>query len=240
MKTIDSQGKSYLLFPEEPVILHRWQTVGLILVPETGNPESINIFRIFISGNSKAKVERFIEYQLKQGKRGEKSIQVQVEQLDSKEIEAPAPVEEPQIPSIEEIKRQFQKTEEQEPDFLYTVGHINIGIDRVYMSTKPPYRIKYTIDPVFKTLLEGEKYTFQFSADRPFISLQSHHGKVGLQLYENRPFGDKVDFGSIEVPAGSSQVFPAVVKQFAGMWQAYVTGKFLDNSFTLDYSRDIF
>ena len=39
MRTINSEGKSYLLFPDQPVILHRWQTVGLMLAPEAGNPE---------------------------------------------------------------------------------------------------------------------------------------------------------------------------------------------------------
>jgi len=240
MRTINSEGKSYLLFPDQPVILHRWQTVGLMLAPEAGNPDSINIFRVYISGNSKSKVEKFLDYQFQRGRANEKSIQVQVEKLDLSQTDALPPITEPQIPLLDEILKQFESAEEQQPEFLYGVGQINVGIDRVYMSTKPPYRIKYTIDPVFETLLQNEKFTFEFSADRPFISLQSHQGNVRLQLFENRPFGGKTDFGSINVSAGNSTVFPPVQKQFIGMWQAFVTGVNLDNSFTLDYSRDIF
>ena len=239
MKTVDSQGKSYLLFPSSPVIHHRWQSVGLILVPETGNPDSINIFRVFISANSKSKVENFIEYQLAQAGQNEKSIQVQVERLDPSQVEATDLVPEPVIPSIEKIKEQFLQAEEQQPDFLYSFGQITVGIDRVFMSTKPPYRIKYTVDPIFKILLQGEKYVFEFSADRPFISIQSHNGRVHLHLFENRPFGDKLDFGELDAMAGETKTFHSVVRQFAGMWQANVTGVNLDNAFTIDYSRDI-
>jgi hypothetical protein len=239
MKFIASQGKSYLLFPDNPVIQHKWQTVGLILVPETNNPESLNIFRVFISGNSKTKVEQFIKYQIKQGRKQEKSIQVQVEKLDASQIDTSDPIPVPVLPSIEEIKKLFLKAEEQTPDFLYSSGQITIGIDRAFMSTKPPYRIRYTIDPPFNILLQGEKYAFEFSADRPFISLESHRGKVHLHLLENRPFGDKIDFGGMDASAGETKTFPPVMRQYAGMWQAFVTGMNLDNAFTVDYSRDI-
>jgi len=239
MKFIASQGKSYLLFPDKPVIHHRWQTVGLILVPETNNTDCLNIFRVFISGNSKTKVEQFIQYQIKQGRKNGKAIQVQVEKLDSSPMETPQSIPEPEIPPLEELIKQVRYAEKEQPDFLYSVGQINVGIDRVYMSTKPPYRIRYTVDPDFVPLLMGEKYMFEFSADRPFISLESHHGIVHLQLFENRPFGNKIDFGGIDASAGETKTFPAVVKQFAGMWQASVTGMNLDNSFTVDYSRDI-
>jgi hypothetical protein len=238
MKSIDSEGKSYLLFPDQPVITHRWQTVGLILVPETNNPDSLNIFRVFISGNSKAKVEKFVDYQIKQGRKNAKAIQVQVEKLDASQIDIPS-VPEPFLPSVDEIKKLFSKAEKEQPDFLYSFGEITVGIDRVYMSTKPPYRIKYTVDPVFRFLFQGEKYSFEFSADRPFISLQSLQGDVHLDLFENCPYAVQQVTSALDVKAGETQILSNVVKQFAGMWHADVIGRKLENSFTIDYAKDV-
>jgi hypothetical protein len=240
MRDIDSEGKSYLLFPDQLVIHHRWQTVGLILVPETNNPSCLNIFRVFISGNSREKVEKFVDYQIRQGRKKGKAIQVQVEKLDPSQLETSQPVPEPEIPPLEELKKQIRYAEKEQPDFLYNFGKITVGIDRVYMNTKPPYRIKYTIDPPTKFLLMGENYSFEFSADRPFISIQAHQGNLHLHLFESRPFGDRLDHGGIDATAGETKVFPAVAKQFAGMWQAHVTGVKLENTFTIDYFRDIF
>jgi hypothetical protein len=140
---------------------------------------------------------------------------------------------------MDEIMKGFQKVERTLPDFLYRVGEINVGIERVYMNTQPPYRISYTIDPLFAFLRLNEKYTFEFTADRPFISLESHQGNVRLQVFEGRFFGEPIDAGFIDVAGGTSQIFPAVERRITGMWQASVTGMNLDNAFTLDYARVI-
>ena len=237
MKRIVSQGKSYLWFPDQPVIAHRWQTIGMIIAPQVDDTSVLNFFRVFISGNTKSKVENFIEYQEEQGRNNKRSIQVLVEKLDELPADYVTEIPEPKIPDIEEVQRLFEQQQHQ-PDFLFNLGTINIGIDRVYMGTKLPYKITYVIDPTFVPLLQGEKwYSTQLGADNLYVTCDGQSGTVHLIVTEEIPWGGREDRDSMDVHAGESRTFPVITKKYTGSWQVNVTGVALDNAFNLEYTR---
>lgn len=243
MQELTSKGKSFLWFPDEPVITHKWETIGLIAVPEEGNNEIINYFRIFISGNTKDKVQNFVDYQkqktqefLNNPETADVGIQIVVRKLP--ESFSAEPAIETTMYSPEEVETRFKEAQFKEPDFLSRLGDINIGIDRIDMHTQPPYEIIYTIDPETKQLAQGGKHSFQFSADDPFVSCKVSLGAVEMSIYEltQQQTWNKRDGGQITV--GHPRVTPRIAKQFTGNWQAEVIATGILNSvFTLEYSK---
>lgn len=244
MEMITSRGNSYLWFPDKPDIVHRWQTIGLIVAPEEGHPEVLNYFRIFISGNTKQKVEKFVSYQrkkireylknleanqLKEGQIG--GIQVTVRKLEAQNI--PSKPIQTDVYSHEQFKEILKNSQKNGPDFLTSIGEINIGIDRVDMHTQPPYEIKYVIDPL---LPKGGNQTVQFSADEPGVSCQTSRGSVDVTTYELNKQQTWVQKDNRPV-AGVNPGFPKFRKEFTGNWQVQFIGIDVQNVFTYSFTK---
>lgn len=236
MRDVVLQGKSYLWFPDELVIKHRWQTVGLIVAPEEENPDVLNYFRLFVSANSKDKVDKFVAYLEEKGKT-DAAIQIVVRKLS----EPPADfgvdsVDYPQY-SKDDVKSWFEKAQSSEPDFLAQVGDINIGIDRVHLNTQMPCEIIYTIDPHTALIAANGKYTVQFSADAPYVSCDVKLGSVNMKLLELAYWQVWDPRDSRMVSVGVPQQTPRLQKNSTGIWQAEFIGQGPANEFTFTYSR---
>ncbi len=250
MKKVTSNGNSYLWFPKQPSIIHRWQTMGLIVVPEEGNPEILNYFRIFISANTKQKVEDFVNYQKKKVKEYLKKqelnqledgqvagIQVFVKKTDYPSVTpvTPPPPIQTNAYSQDEFMNLLENTE---IDFLASTGEINIGIDRVDMHTQPPYEIRYVIDPETKTLSQNGKFSFQFSADEPSISCNTSRGRVDVKIYElTKQQTWRVK--DSKIVSGPNPGFRNLRKEFTGNWQIDVFGIDLQNTYNLMFTKVI-
>lgn len=248
MKKITSTGNSYLWFPKQPSIIHRWQTMGLIVVPEEGNPEVLNYFRIFISANTKQKVEDFVNYQKKKVKEYLKKqelnqledgqvagIQVFVKKIDYSPATPPPPPIQTNAYSQDEFMNLLENAE---LDFLASSGEINIGIDRVDMHTQPPYEICYVIDPETKLLSQNGKYSIQFSADQPSISCHTERGRVDVKTYEltkQQTWKEK----DSRMVSGPNPGFPNLRKEFTGNWQVDVFGIDQQNNYVLRFTKAI-
>lgn len=236
MRNVTSEGTSTLWFPDSLSIMHRWQTIGLIVAPEEGNETVLNYFRVFISANSKAKVEKFVAY-LEEKNREQTPIQVSV-----KKLPAPIPdfsVDTPDLAQYktEEVQGFFEQAQAAAPDFLARMGDINIGIDQVHLNTARPCEITYTIDPDTQILSSGGRYSIQFSADNPFVSCNVSRGQVRVDLSELAYWQVWNPRQTLDVATGAPQTTPRIHKASSGIWQAEFTGLQPSNEFTFVYAR---
>jgi len=235
MIRIVSEGKSFLSFPDEIRITHRWQTIGLIVAPEENNTDVLNYFRIFISANMKDKVSKFVDY-LTSKEEDEKAIQVIVRKLNEIPAEDQVNPNEQEKYTEAEIQAKFGEAVA-DPDFLVQTGDVSIGIDRIHLNTPMPCEVIYTIDPAFASLTASGKYSIQFSADNPYVSCEVQQGGVVMKLFELVYWQVWNERDTRKVFAGAPQTTPRIQKNSTGIWQAEFTGITPNSEFNFTYSR---
>ncbi len=233
MRNIISQGKSFLSFPDDLKITHRWQTIGLLVAPEENNTTVLNYFRVFISANTKDKIIKFVEYLEGKSKDG-KAIQIIVRKLN--EIPFDASTETIEYPQYTEatIQEKFEQANASNPDFLIQTGDVSIGIDRVHINTPAPYEIIYTIDPI---LPPSKTHTVEFSAENPYVKCEVQRGAVTMKLSELAYWQVWNPRDTRDIASGQPQTTPRIQKNFSGLWQAEFKGLDANNEFTFTYSR---
>jgi hypothetical protein len=137
-----------------------WRTTG-ILTDARGNT-----FRVFVSGTSERDVSRFVAYQKKK-----KGIHVKVTTLRKRTGK----------------KAVAAETEPGDGTTLpltpVKVGGVQVGISRLKMVTRPPYKITYTIDPPAPST---PPFVAEFSLDKPSVKVvcTATRGAVKTELFE--------------------------------------------------------
>jgi hypothetical protein len=230
------EGQSYLLLPDAPEVTRRWDTVGLILAPEVKNGKvvnnNVNIFRLFLSGFSKPAVDGYIQYV---GEKGPSGIRLSVEHLDAPPSDQ-KPVE-VYPPQARDVLEKFQSSQK-DTDFLFQDGDLNFAIQRLYIATKPPYRVVYTIDPTVFAQGVAQNETrdaAQFGGDYASVSCFANNGSVNMRLMELTYWGSWTNRGSRNNVGNGQQNLSNIPKNFTGQWQVEVTGQGAQNNFTLEY-----
>ncbi|NUM47833.1 MAG: hypothetical protein HUU38_24265 [Anaerolineales bacterium] len=202
-----------IIFEKPPL---KWLAVGLL------KDHLENSFYVFVSGARKRDVNRFIS----QTQTGEVRISVEI------------------IPETE-IKPFAQLTEildDDLPSGNISMGGVQIGISRFHIKVKPPYRIRYTIDPpisrprevrdVFETTFDD-----QISAD---VRCEVDRGSVRITL-EELSNGSTLQSGSQDVRVGFPVEFHTPKSQhFRGNWRIRVRGLEDNSYFKLSFDKVVF
>jgi hypothetical protein len=195
-----------------------------------------NIFMVYISG-SKKEVEKFVRYQKRQLSKGVLGINATVEHDD-----APHAVPDATISNL---------TQEKDDKITFTSGKsdkVKIGISRLCIVTKPPYKITYRIDPPIQpkaNLSVGLNQTYpadfavEFDGSVSNITCTVQTGMVEFKLIE-------VDTGLIDGPYILEDLPPNNLKTIAAhasgnlqKWRAEVIGRRpgKESRFELEYVK---
>ncbi len=206
-----------IVFEESPV--KSWQVIGL-LEDEIGNS-----FRLFLSATLKRDLDKFIS----QINKGEVQITVQV-----------IPRERLQETSDSVVVSDNNAL----PDANMITGNVRIGISRLDMKVKPPYQIRYVIDPpISRPVAHMDRFQATFDdQDIADILCEVRQGRVEIGLEELNASGRTISGPLVQIASvGNPAVFHrSKTPGSIGNWLVWVRGERDNSYFVLKYDKQVF